>query len=95
MVFSPFFQAYAYIELSLPMVGVSMNRLSDWLWSRNGVRAAAMSIRPRCGSSQAVRYSARSSSGTQAKPCTDPLASRSASRVRASQTPSRFRSSTR
>ena len=57
MVFRPCFQAYAYIELSLPMVGVSRNRFSDWLWSRYGVRAAAMSIRARCGISHAVRYS--------------------------------------
>lgn len=37
------------------MVGEAMKRLSDWLWSRYGVRAAAMSISARCGSSQAVR----------------------------------------
>ena len=77
------------------MVGVARNRFSDWLWSRNGVRAAAMSIRPRCGISHAVRYSARTSAGIQPKPCTEPLASRSASRVCASHTPSCFSSSTR
>lgn len=54
-----------------------------------------MSIRPRCGISQAVRYSSRTSAGIQVKPATEPLASRSASRVWASHTPSRFSSSTR
>lgn len=54
-----------------------------------------MSISPRCGISHAVRYNARTSSGIQANPCTEPLASRSASRVRASHTPSFFSSSTR
>lgn len=83
------------MEESLPIVGVSRNRFRDWLWSRNGVRAAAMSISPRWGISHAVRYSARTSAGIQAKPCTEPLASRSASRVRASHTPSFFSSSTR
>jgi hypothetical protein len=37
------------------MVGVSRKRFRDWDWSRNGVLAAAMSIRPRCGISHAVR----------------------------------------
>lgn len=77
------------------MVGVSMNRFSDCDWSRNGVRSAAMSIRARCGISHAVRYRPRTSSGIQVKSCTEPPASRSASRVRASHTPSRFRSFTR
>lgn len=77
------------------MVGVSRKRFRDWDWSRNGVRPAAMSIRPRCGISHAVRYNARTSSGIHAKPCTEPFASRSASRVRASQTPSFFNSATR
>lgn len=95
MVLSPFFQAYAYIELSFPMVGVSRNRFSDWLWSRNGVRAAAMSMRPRCGISHAVRYSSRTSAGIQLKPATEPPDSRSASRDCASHTPSRFSSATR
>lgn len=77
------------------MVGVSRNRFRDWDWSRNGVRSAAMSIRPRCGISHAVRYRSRTSCGTQVKPCTEPLDSRSASRVCASQTPSFFNSATR
>ena len=55
MVFSPAFQAWRYIELSLPIVGVSMNRLSDWLWSMNAPRSAAMSISERIGTSHAVR----------------------------------------
>lgn len=95
MVFRPCFQAYAYIEDSFPMVGVSRNRFSDCDWSRYGVRAAAMSIRPRCGISHAVRYSSRTSAGIQPKPWTEPLESRSASRVWASHTPSFFSSSTR
>ncbi len=37
------------------MFGLSMNRLSDWLWSMKAPRSAAMSISERIGSSQAVR----------------------------------------
>ena len=44
--------------------GAAMNRFSDWLWSMNGARAAAMSISARCGSSHAVRNSRWSSSGS-------------------------------
>ena len=46
------------------MVGAAMNRLSDWLWSMNGARAAARSISARWGSSQAVRNSRLVSSGS-------------------------------
>jgi hypothetical protein len=46
------------MELSLPIVGDSMKRLSDWLWSMKGPRAAARSIRARWGSSHAVRFEA-------------------------------------
>ncbi len=77
------------------MVGAAMNRFSDWLWSMYGIRAAARSISARCGNSQAVRYSERTSSGSQPSSCTEPLASRSASRVCWSQTPSSLRSRTR
>ncbi len=37
------------------MVGDSMNRFSDWLWSMNAPRSAPMSISDRIGTSQAVR----------------------------------------
>jgi hypothetical protein len=37
------------------MFGLSMNRLSDWLWSINAPRSAAMSISERIGISHAVR----------------------------------------
>ncbi len=91
----PRFQAYAYMELSLPIVGEDRNRFSDWLWSRYGVRAAAMSISERCGISHAVRYRSRTSAGIQASSWIEPLASVIASRVVRSHTPSFFRSSTR
>ena len=55
MVFRPRFHAYRYIDDSLPIDGDSMKRLSDWLWSTNGPRSAAMSMRDFMGSSQAVR----------------------------------------
>ena len=55
MVLRPGFQACRYIDESLPMVGDSMNRLSDWLWSMKAPRSAAMSISDRIGSSHAVR----------------------------------------
>jgi hypothetical protein len=37
------------------MFGLSMNRLSDWLWSMKAPRSAAMSISERIGISHAVR----------------------------------------
>ena len=37
------------------MFGASTNRFSDWLWSMNAPRSAAMSISERIGSSHAVR----------------------------------------
>ena len=37
------------------MFGLSMKRLSDWLWSMNAPRSAAMSMIDRIGISQAVR----------------------------------------
>ena len=37
------------------MFGLSMNRFSDWLWSMNAPRSAAMSISERIGTSHAVR----------------------------------------
>ena len=51
----PCFHAYMYIEESAPMLGDSMNRFSDWLWSMNAPRAAAMSISDRMGTSHTVR----------------------------------------
>ena len=44
-----------YIDESLPMVGDSMKRLSDWLWSMKAPRSAAISIRLFIGISHAVR----------------------------------------
>jgi hypothetical protein len=58
-----------------------MNRLSDWLWSTYGARAAAMSTSARWGSSQAVRNSTRTSSGSVSTPCTEPSARLIASRT--------------
>ena len=40
---------------SCPMFGFSMKRFSDWLWSMNAPRSAAMSMSERIGISQAVR----------------------------------------
>jgi hypothetical protein len=77
------------------MVGVSMKRLRDWLWSMYGVRAAARSMRAFWGSSQAVRYRRRSSSGRSVMPCTEPLERLMASRTAGVHSPSRFRSATR
>ena len=78
------------------MVGVSRNRFSDWLLvqerrtGRRHVDQAALRDLPR----RAVQRRGRPA-GIQAKPCTEPLDSRSASRVCASHTPSFFSSSTR
>ena len=44
-----------YIDESLPMVGDSMNRLSDWLWSMKAPRSAAISISDFCEISHTVR----------------------------------------
>ena len=63
------------------MVGLSMNRLSDWLWSMNAPRSAAMSMSERIGSSHAVRYSALRSSGIASIACTEPSARLIASRI--------------
>jgi hypothetical protein len=88
VVFRPDFQACRYIEESLPMFGALMNRLSDWLWSMYGARAAAMSISARCGSSHAVRYRSLRSSGRPATACTEPSARLIASRTGAVHIPS-------
>ena len=56
------------------MLGLSMNRFSDWLWSMKAPRAAAMSMSARWGSSHAVRYTERRSSGISAMACTEPSA---------------------
>ena len=42
--FSPFFQQYIYILESLPIVGLSMNKFSDWDWSIKAPRSAAISM---------------------------------------------------
>ncbi len=69
-----------------------MNRFSDWLWSTYAARWAAMSINARCGSSQAVRNSSRTSSGSSATPCTEPSARLMASRTSGVQWPRAFSS---
>jgi hypothetical protein len=76
------------------MVGDAMNRFNDWLWSMNGPRAAARSMRARCGSSQAVRNSSRTSAGSSVRPCTDPSARLISARTRSVHRPRDFSSVT-
>ena len=71
-----------------------MNRLSDWLWSMNGARAAARSISARCGSSHAVRNSSRTSSGSCVMSWTDPSARLIVSRTCGVHSPRAFSSAT-
>jgi hypothetical protein len=94
VVFSPDFQACRYIDDSLPIDGAARNRFSDWLWSMNGARAAARSISARCGSSQAVRNSARVSAGNSVMPWTEPSACLICSRIRSVHSPCAFSSVT-
>jgi hypothetical protein len=44
-----------YIDDIAPMLGLSMNRLSDAEWSMNAPRPAAMSISERIDTSHAAR----------------------------------------
>ena len=77
------------------MVGAAMNKLSDWLWSMNGARAAARSISARWGSSQAVRNSRRVSAGSAVMPWTEPSARLISSRTWGVHRPWAFSSATR
>ena len=91
----PCFHAYMYIDDSAPMLGLSMNRLSEADWSMKAPRPAAMSISERIGSSHAVRYTARKASGTCATFWIEPSACLIASRTSGVHRPSFFSSSTR
>ena len=84
-----------YIDESAPMLGLSMNRLSEADWSMKAPRAAAMSISERIGISHAVRYTARNASGNCAMPWIEPSACLMASRTAGVHRPSFLSSSSR
>ena len=63
-----------YMDESLPMFGFSMNRFSDWLWSMNAPRSAAMSIRGASGSPTRCGRSRAGAPGCSSMPCTEPSA---------------------
>ena len=77
------------------MDGEAMNRLSDWLWSMYGWRAAASSMIAFCGTSHAVRNNRRISSGSAARFCTEPSSRLMAVRVSSVHNPSFFNARTR